>query len=35
MAQKKYVSLEKLSLYDDKIKKVITDGDAASLVTPG
>lgn len=28
---KKYVSLDKLSLYDDKIKKVITDGDAASL----
>ena len=31
MATKKYVSLEKLSLYDDKIKKVITDGDAAAL----
>lgn len=28
---KKYVSLDKLSLYDEKIKKVITDGDAASL----
>ena len=31
MAQKKYVSLEKLSLYNDKIKKVITDGDADAL----
>lgn len=31
MATKKYVSLDKLSLYDEKIKKVITDGDAASL----
>lgn len=28
---KKYVSLDKLSLYDEKIKKVISDGDAASL----
>ena len=28
---KKYVSLDKLSLYDGKIKKVITDGDAAAL----
>ena len=28
---KKYVSLEKLGLYDEKIKKVITDGDAAQL----
>lgn len=28
---KKYVSLEKLGLYDGKIKKVITDGDAAVL----
>lgn len=28
---KKYVSLDKLSLYDEKIKKVITDGDAAAL----
>lgn len=28
---KKYVSLEKLGLYDEKIKKVISDGDAASL----
>ena len=28
---KKYVSLEKLGLYDEKIKKVITDGDAATL----
>lgn len=28
---KKYVSLEKLGIYDDKIKKVISDGDAASL----
>ena len=31
MATKKYVSLDKLGLYDEKIKKVITDGDAASL----
>lgn len=31
MATKKYVSLEKLGLYDEKIKKVITDGDAAAL----
>lgn len=31
MSTKKYVSLEKLSLYDEKIKKVITDGDAAAL----
>lgn len=30
---KKYVSLEKLSLYDEKIKKVISDGDAASLAS--
>lgn len=30
---KKYVSLEKLGLYDEKIKKVITDGDAASLAS--
>ena len=28
---KKYVSLDKLSLYDEKIKKVITDADAAAL----
>ena len=28
---KKYISLDKLGLYDDKIKKVITDGDAAAL----
>lgn len=28
---KKYVSLDKLGLYDEKIKKVITDGDAATL----
>lgn len=28
---KKYVSLEKLGIYDEKIKKVITDGDAAAL----
>ena len=28
---KKYVSLDKLGLYDEKIKKVISDGDAASL----
>ena len=33
MATKKYVSLEKLGLYDDKIKKVITDGDAAALAS--
>ena len=31
--QKKYVSLEKLGLYDDKIKKVIGDGDAAALAS--
>lgn len=30
---KKYVSLEKLGLYDEKIKKVISDGDAAALAT--
>ena len=30
---KKYVSLDKLGLYDEKIKKVITDGDAASLAS--
>lgn len=30
---KKYVSLEKLGLYDEKIKKVITDGDAAALAS--
>lgn len=30
---KKYVSLEKLSLYDEKIKKVISDGDAATLAS--
>lgn len=28
---KKYISLDKLGLYDEKIKKVITDGDAAAL----
>ena len=28
---KKYVSLDKLGLYDEKIKKVITDNDAAAL----
>lgn len=28
---KKYVSLDKLGLYDEKIKKVITDSDAATL----
>lgn len=33
MATKKYVSLEKLGLYDEKIKKVISDGDAASLAS--
>jgi hypothetical protein len=27
----KYISLSKLGLYDEKIKKVITDGDAATL----
>ena len=31
MATKKYVSIEKLGLYDEKIKKVITDGDSAAL----
>lgn len=31
--EKKYVSLSKLSLYDEKIKKVITDGDAATLAS--
>lgn len=31
MAQKKYVSIEKLGLYDEKIKKVISDGDQATL----
>lgn len=30
---KKYVSLEKLGLYDEKIKKVISDGDAAALAS--
>lgn len=30
---KKYVSIEKLGLYDEKIKKVITDGDAAALAS--
>ncbi len=30
---KKYVSLDKLSLYDEKIKKVISDGDDAALVS--
>ena len=30
---KKYVSLDKLSLYDEKIKKVISDGDAAALAS--
>lgn len=28
---KKYVSLDKLGLYDEKIKKVVSDGDAAAL----
>lgn len=28
---KKYVSLDKLALYDEKIKKVVSDGDAAAL----
>lgn len=28
---KKYISLENLGIYDEKIKKVITDGDAATL----
>ncbi len=31
MATKKYVSLEKLGLYDEKIKKVIADADEAAL----
>lgn len=31
MATKKYVSLEKLGLYDEKIKKFIADADAAAL----
>ena len=31
MATKKYVSLEKLSLYDEKIKKYLADADAAVL----
>lgn len=31
MATKKYVSLEKLGLYDEKIKKHIADADAAAL----
>ena len=30
---KKYVSLDKLSLYDEKIKKVVSDGDAAALAS--
>ena len=30
---KKYVSLDKLELYNDKIKKVITDADAAALAS--
>lgn len=30
---KKYVSIEKLGLYDSKIKKVISDGDAATLAS--
>lgn len=30
---KKYVSLEKLGLYDEKIKKVVSDGDAAALAS--
>lgn len=30
---KKYVSLEKLGFYDEKIKKVISDGDSASLAS--
>ena len=30
---KKYVSLDKLGLYDEKIKKVISDGDAAALAS--
>lgn len=31
MNTKKYVSLDKLSLYDEKIKKLISDADAAAL----
>lgn len=30
---KKYISLDKFSLYDKKIKKVISDGDAATLAS--
>ena len=30
---KKYISLDKLGLYDEKIKKVISDGDAAALAS--
>ena len=33
MATKKYVSLDKLSLYDEKIKKVISDADTAALAS--
>lgn len=33
MATKKYVSLDKLSLYDEKIKKVVSDGDATALAS--
>ena len=29
----KYISLSKLGLYDEKIKKLIADNDAASLAT--
>lgn len=31
--ERKYLSLDKLGLYDEKIKKVISDGDAASLAS--
>lgn len=33
MSTKKYVSLDKLSLYDEKIKKLISDSDAAALAS--
>ena len=33
MNTKKYVSLDKLSLYDEKIKKLISDADAAALAS--
>lgn len=33
MAQKKYLSLDNLALYDEKIKGVIADGDSATLAS--